>query len=354
MIFEIQRFADENDFDDSIETAESAEVESTEEQAEQAELPPEFEGLDDDLKQEAMQEILAMQSDQENEESEENQNQQQPPPSQPSKPSTVSYEEYQAKAAEAERYKAMIAQYQNQQQIQQPQQPPTPQQPQPQTQQQFRMTPELAAQINQYVDAEALRMTGLTKDDLASFEWAEANDPKVLSWKFAQAKAREDVFNAIRQAQINKVNREQQSRVERRETVIDFNNFVNQKQSQKDYQQVADYAVNDYFRSLNPQDQKIVANSFLRIQKGIAEANDVYVIKTYYGNAEIDYRSNRRKQGKTQKPPNLPKIDQIGGSSTTIDGEMSAADIEKLIDSGDLDKIPKKIREQFDNAPFFK
>ena len=51
---------------------------------------------------------------------------------------------------------------------------------------------------------EALKMTGFTRDDIASFEWAEEDDPKLLAWNFAKQKARDYIYALFRRESKNK------------------------------------------------------------------------------------------------------------------------------------------------------
>ena len=92
-------------------------------------------------------------------------------PETPPESDTVSRSDYQAKVDEAESLKAQLAAYQQKQQV-------SPQQIQPPP---IGLTPEISAKINQAITAEAMNMVGFSADDVASLEYADNDDPRLIS-----------------------------------------------------------------------------------------------------------------------------------------------------------------------------
>ena len=82
------------------------------------------------------------------------------------------------------------------------------------------------------------------------------------------------------------------------------------------------------------------------MEKQIASPAEVFVVKKYYEMAKAAYRTRGAKQKTaTNKSTNyqLPKSDQLKGSSTAGDGRLSNSDIEKLL-QGDFTKLDEKTR----------
>ena len=119
-------------------------------------IPEELGGLDEDIAREEM--VEWKESGQESAETET-----------PTENETVSRSEYQVKVDEAEKFKAQLAAYQQKQQI-------SPQQIQPPP---IKLTPEIAAKINQAITAEAMNMVGFSADDVASLEYADNDAPRL-------------------------------------------------------------------------------------------------------------------------------------------------------------------------------
>lgn len=336
MIFDLQRFNDEQ-------TADDAQVENSADDAQQEspqeELPEELGGLPEEYAREVLDEWK-----QSNPESE-----QQTESPAPAEEPPVTREQYQAAINELNQLKAKylalnqaVQQQQPAPQRQQVQQPPQQQFQPPQ----FKITPEISKQINEAIDAEAMALSGMSKDDVASLDYADDNDPRIAQWNQAKTLAQSNVFSAIRHAQINQQQQARQFFDNHTAAVNTYNEFVQKEFAEPDFQAIQQFATNDFFEQLNPHEQKIIANSYLRVERQLASPAEMLVVKNYYERAKAAYRSRgakpQRGQSPAQQAAKLPRSDQLKGTSTTSDGQLSTADIEKLLTQDFTTLTPKQ------------
>lgn len=313
MEFDLQRFDGEQDV--------SAEQQTVAE--EQAPIPEELSGIPEDIARETMAEWGETQTTTENE--------------QPA-PITYSQADYQAKADEVEQLKAKLAQYQQKQQPTQQsnnvRQPPTFQPPE------LKITPEISAKINEAITAEAKAMTNFTDDDIESLVYADDDDPRVSQWSQAKSLAQANVIKAINDARAWQQQRAQQFYNEHTAAVNTYNEFAQKEFQEPDFQAIQHYATNEFFNSLSPSEQKILANSYLRVERQTASPAEMLVVKNYYERAKASFRGRNanKKQPSTQKVA-MPRVDQVGGTAGT--GEMTVRELETMLETTDFDKIPE-------------
>ena len=139
----------------------------------------------------------------------------------------------------------------------------------------------------------------------------------------------------------------------------DYNEFAQREMAEPDYQQVFNYAANDYFKQQTPMNQQIINDAFIRIQKGVASPADTYIMSNYYTQAKASYHGGGNQNQQTNKPaakpkvrqpPNLPKVDRMSGTTNPTGDSMSMNDLEKLIEAGDFKHIPKKYQDYYKNS----
>lgn len=310
MEFELQRFADDE---------ESTTPQPETSLEEQEPIPEELDGIPEDIARETMAEWEQTQEEQ---------------PSEPPPPTTVSREEYQAKAAEAEQLKAQLQQYQRQ--TQQQQQPPPQFQPQ-----QFKITPEISAKIDEAIKAEAMELSGMSTDDVASLDYADDDDPRISQWNQAKSIAQNRVYAAIQQAQFQQQQQAQQFYNNHMAAIGTYNDFAAKEFKEPDFKNIQQFAANEFFEQLSPNEQKIVANSYLRIERQTASPAEMMVVKNYYERAKAAYRSRKGRPRKAngQFAPQLPRSDQLRGGAGK--NEVSAAELERMLETTEFDKIPE-------------
>lgn len=330
--FDIQRFTDE------AETGEQAEV-STEQTDEPKPIPEELSGLPEDIARETMAAWEQSQAEQ----TEQGDIQPQQPTQQPA---PLSQSDYQAKLAQYEKLKAELSAYQPQlqQQPQQQSQPaPAPQVP-PQAQMpQLKITPEISKKISEAISAEAKAMTGFSDDDVASLDYADDDDPRLAQWAQAKNIAQSRVYTAIYQTQVAQQQEAQRFFNEHAAAVNLYNEFARKEFAEPDFQAIQKYATGEFFDGLSPLEQKTIADSYIRVERQLASPAEMLTVKNYYERAKAAYRARsgkvRHAQPNRRNAPQLPRSDQLKGSSTMNDGQLSTSDIERLLE-GDFTKIP--------------
>ncbi len=310
MEFDLQRFDDEQPTSAEPETSTDT----------QEPIPEELGGLGEDYAREAMAEW------------EETKNGEQPEEVNISS-DTVSRADYQAKVDEAEQLKAQIAQYQNQNTSQQQFQLP-----------QVKITPEISAKINEAIKAEAMNMAGFSEDDVASLEYADDDDPRIAQWEQAKSIAQNNVLGAITQARIDQQRQVQQFMASQTAAVNDYNEFAKKEFKEPDFKEIQNFATNEFFSNLAPAEQKIIANSYLRIERQVASPAEMLLVKKYYEKAKAAYRGRRgkmstQKNSYQKKSAGLPRVDQLGGVAGK--GEITVGELENMLETTDFDKIPK-------------
>ena len=332
MEFDLQRFAD------SGEQAASAELSSEitpvpQEEQPQEEIPEELGGLPEEYAREVMEQSKPAPVEE------------QPPAPQPAPEEKVSREDYQAVINEREQLKAQLAAYQ----IQQAQAQQQAQQPRPQAQQyqqsQRRLTPEDATKIKQAIAAEAMAITGMTADDVASLEYADDDDPRLDQWAQAKSIAQDRVYTAIRQYQSNRQAQAQQFLANHQAAVQEFNTFAQKAFAEPDCKDIQHFATNEFFEQLSPFEQKTLASAYIQVERQLASPSEIMCVKRYYEQARAAYRTRGAKKQPAPKPnqpaAQLPRADQLRGTTTTGDGSLSATDIEKMLE-GDFTKLDPK------------
>ncbi|MBQ3441706.1 MAG: hypothetical protein IJG33_00525 [Selenomonadaceae bacterium] len=328
MEFDLQRFAEEA-------AEQNSEPETSTETQEP--LPEELGGLPEDLARETLAEWERSQPKPE----------EKPPEAEPEEP-PISRQDYQALVDEREQLKAKLAEYQRQAQQQQPQSPSQQPQPQPQFQPpQFQITPENSAKISEAITAEAMALSGMSADDVASLEYADDDDPRIAQWAQAKNIAQNRVYGAIQQAQAAQFQQAQQSYNEHKAAVETYNQFVQKESAESDFQAVQKFATNEFFEQLAPHEKQIIANSYLRIERQLATPAEMLVVKNYFEQAKTAYRTRNAKKTaprQQQAAPHLPRVDQLKGTAGTSDGQLSTSDIEKLLE-GDFTKLDEKTRK---------
>lgn len=332
MLFDLQRFNDD---------AVASESETTpENQPEQPPIPEELSGLPEEYARETMAEWEQMQTAGEPEKPDET-----PAPEQPQEP-PITREQYQAAINEANQLRAQLAALN--QAAQQPQ--PQVQQPQPQFQPpQIRFTPENSKRINDAIQAEAMALSGLSADDVASLEYADDDDPRIAQWNQAKSFATNHVYSDIRQEQRAQQQEQiaQQQRAQRFyahyvASSNSYKQFVQKELAEPDYQQVFQFATNEFFEQLPPDERETIANSYISVEQQNASPAEMLAVKNYYESAKAAYRSRGAKPQNQSPAPKLPRSDQLKGTSTTSDGQLSATDIEKLLAQDFTTLTPKQ------------
>ena len=203
----------------------------------------------------------------------------------------------------------------------------------------MKITPEISAKITQAINAEAMNMSGFTPDDVASLDYADDDDPRIAQWNQAKSIAQNNVLGAIRQAQINQQYQAAQFIASQQAAINTYNELVQREMKEPDFKAIQHFATNDFFNQLNPAEQRILANSYLRVERQIVSPAEMLVIKKYYEQAKAAFRGNQKNRKAPQAPPQLPRSDQLNGAAGKA--EMTTAELERMLETTDFDKIPE-------------
>lgn len=307
MEFDLQRFAEDTEPETSAETSPE----------EQEPIPEELDGIPEDIARETMAEW--------------EQSKVEPESAPPAESQTVSREEY-------EQLKAQLAEFQKQQQPaqkppQQPQQPP------------FKITPEISTKINQAIKEEAMALTGFSQDDVDSLEYADDDDPRLAQWNQAKNFATSTVLETVRQGRIAQQQQQQQAQANYLAATQIYNEFAQREFKEPDFKDIQHFATNEFFEQLKPNEQRIIANSYLNIERQTATPAEMLVVKNYYEQAKAAFRrGGGRKRApaayqKAQQAASLPRSDMLRGNSGTR--ELSAVELDHMLDTMPFDQIPE-------------
>jgi hypothetical protein len=349
--------ADEKTIDEGT-TQEVATEQVAEQQTEQQEenaIPPELEGIDDE---EIVKEVMAEAKGVPVEEVEK-------PAPQTDKvtPSQqIPYPRFKEVIDEGKKKDAEIAELKKQleafrQAPPQPQYQPQAQTPQPAPQpQQFQqntgvqLTPENVKLIDDAVNREAQAMAQLSKEDMDSLEYMEDDDPRKVRWQYAKEIARGNIFDRIRQAQAIKAEQARRFMEAHQKSVAEFNAYANQVTQEADFEQVKNYAVNDFFKALpSEQDKQVIAAAYARIERQSASPEDIYLIKNFYQQARAAYHNQHpattsKQTNRTEQASKFPRSNQVSGTGDA-GGGVTVASLEKMLNEMPFDDIDPKYQK---------
>lgn len=180
-----------------------------------------------------------------------------------------------------------------------------------------------------------MQLSGMSKDDVASLDYADDDDPRIAQWNQAKYFAQNRVYGAIQQAQLAQHQQAQQLFATYAAAVNAYNEFAKKEFAEPDFKAIQNFATNEFFEQLSPFEKNTIANAYVRVERQVASPAEVYTVQNYYERAKAAYRSRGAKPKTSQSPAQqaakLPRSDQLKGTSTTSDGQLSTADIEKLL-----------------------
>lgn len=359
--FDLQMFADEATEDNGVVEDTGAEVSQdgvepeAVEEAEKEPIPEELDGLPEDAAREVMAEAAKI--EQENEEPEP-ESTKAPDDSHVIKNGTIPYPRFKEKVDESNALKAQLEAYQKQygplgsQQAQNRTQPvmmqPIQMQQPPKQVPQLNLTPEVMRQIDELKKQEALRMSGLSQDDLDGMEYMEENDPRKAQYQFALKMAESTVMERIQQAQRERVRQAEEALQAHNASVMDYNSFAKAEIANPDFANIMKYATEDFFFARSQPEQQILAAAYAHIESNVASPAEVMLIKNYFTEAKNAYhgghktaKRNNNPMTKVKQAGTFPRSQQVDGSSDNDTG-VSVATLEKMLAEKTWDEIDPK------------
>lgn len=212
----------------------------------------------------------------------------------------------------------------------------------------------VAEQIRQAVESEAMKLSGLTEDEVSEIEYLDDDDERKKTWDTACQFARDSVMRQIQQARQQQMEYTRRLEEQRAMAVTDYNSFAEKEFKDPNYSNIVNYAQNEYFEKTSPGEQQVIAIAYANIEKNMATPQDITLIKRYYSDAKRSYLA---KMGKAKnKTTNNNVIDKVKQGkafprSTDIDGAGSDAggvtieSLEKMLNSTPFEQIPKQYQD---------
>ena len=212
------------------------------------------------------------------------------------------------------------------------------------------LNPAVIQEVNNLAVEEALKISGLTKEQLEEIEYGDPNDVRISTYKTAVDLARQNIFSQLNSEIQTRRAMEQRELQLRQHSIADFSSFEQEQMKAKDFESIRSHAVNEYFSKLNPVEQQAIADAYQRVQSKSCVPQDVFVVKKYFSEAAQDFRKSQNninakqdsiqvKQEKLKQMERHPKVDLVTGSNSN--GGISVSDLERTLQNTDWDDIPE-------------
>ena len=352
-VFDLQLFADEEETvevpADEQETEEEPKEEPAEEPKEQ-EIPEELDGLD--LSSDEVKDILKeanipeekpdAEADSENKQVQANE--ETPKQNIPYARFKEVLDKQHAADEEIANLKRQLAEAQTKAQA--PQTPPPA--PKPQQQELPSFTPEIAKQIDAAANQQAMQMTGMTKEDIDALEYADENDDKAKTYRYAKDLARATIIENIQQSARRQQEYAAKILENHAKLVNEYNSFYQEQQAQPDFPDIVQFATNEFFEKQAPGVQFAVSDAYTRVQKNTASPQDILVVKNYFEKAQGAFRAKNVPQPQkqtTNTKPTMPKAQEVSGSATSPKETVSIASLSKMLEENRFEDLPKKYQD---------
>ena len=215
------------------------------------------------------------------------------------------------------------------------------------------LNPAVIQEINSLANEEALKISGLTREELDEIEYSDPNDTRFSTYKTAVELARQNIFSQLNSEIQTRRVMEQKVLQLRDQSIADYSSFEQEQMKAQDFESIRSHAVNEYFTKLNPVEQQAIADAYQRVQSKTCIPQDIFVVKKYFSEAAQDFRKNQNnvntnqnniqvKQEKLKQMERHPKVDLVTGSNSN--GGTSVADLERTLQNTDWDDIPENTK----------
>ena len=216
------------------------------------------------------------------------------------------------------------------------------------------LNPAVIQEINSLANEEALKISGLTREELDEIEYSDPNDTRISTYKTAVELARQNIFSQLNSEIQTRRVMEQKVLQLRDQSIADYSSFEQEQMKAQDFESIRSHAVNEYFAKLNHVEQQAIADAYQRIQSKTCIPQDIFVVKKYFSEAAQDFRKNQNnvnrnqnniqvKQEKLKQMERHPKVDLVTGSNSN--GGTSVADLERILQNTDWDDIPENTKK---------
>lgn len=216
------------------------------------------------------------------------------------------------------------------------------------------LNPAVIQEVNNLAVEEALKISGLTREELEEIEYGDPNDVRISTYKTAVDLARQNIFSQLNSEIQTRRAMEQRELQLRQHSIADYSSFEQEQMKAQDFESIRSHAVNEYFAKLNHVEQQAIADAYQRVQSKTCIPQDIFVVKKYFSEAAQDFRKNQNnvnrnqnniqvKQEKLKQMERHPKVDLVTGSNSN--GGTSVADLERTLQNTDWDDIPENTKK---------
>ncbi len=244
-------------------------------------------------------------------------------------------------------------------QVQQPQAVMTPQEP---VTAGFKLTADVAAKIEEYAKQEAMRMSGLSKEDLDSLAYADDDDPNKVRWTTALTLSRNAITNSVIQAAQVQQQRQHAFMQQHQAMINDFNTFTAEQMQDANFEDVRKFAVDEYYKTKSPMEQQIINAAWERVQRNTASPAEYLTVVNYFKEAKdafarqnadtqetAETKANQPSLGKAKRKlaeaNKLPRSQQIEGSAVTDGKAVTIESLQHMLNTTPWDQIPDEYKQ---------
>ncbi len=213
---------------------------------------------------------------------------------------------------------------------------------------------DIAAKIQQAIDSEAMKLSGVTAEEIAGFKYLDDDDKRKQTWETARRMAQNSIMQKIASARQQQMEQSRRVIAEHNQAVLDYNSFAQKEFKDPEYKNIMQYATNEYFEKETGQtEQGVIAAAYSRIEHNTASPQDIALIKRYYTDAKNSYmarygKSNSNKNNnvlsKVKQGKAFPRSSTIDGAGTDTGG-VTIETLSKMLEDKPFDEIPKEYQE---------
>lgn len=224
----------------------------------------------------------------------------------------------------------------------------------------FKLTADVAAKIEEYAKQEAMRMSGLSKEDLDNLAYADDDDPNKVRWTTALNLSRNAITNSVIQAAQVQQQRQQAFIQQHQAMINDFNTFTSEQMKDENFENIRDFAIDEYYKTKSPMEQQIINAAWERVQRNTASPAEYLTVVNYFKEAKAAYAgksgapspvkesagaSLSKAKKKVAEANKLPRSQQIEGSAATDGKAVTVESLQHLLDTTPWDKIPDEYKQ---------
>ncbi len=231
----------------------------------------------------------------------------------------------------------------------------------------FTLTPEIAGKIEAAAKEEAMKMTGMSKEDVDNLEYADDDDTKKQRWHTAVAMGRNMILGQIQQEAQRQQQRQMMFLQQHQQLMQEYQDFANKEMQADNFAAVQQFAVNDFLQTKTPTEQQIISSAYARIQRNVASPAEVYSVVNYFKEAKEAYQkaqANDKPETVPAKPDiaktkqkiaaanKQPRSQQIEGAASTDGKALTVASLQHLLDTTPWENIPDEYKTILLNGSF--